>query len=191
MTTTDQSVARNRFIDTFGYPSSGAVTKVKDHLTAYAQEFIKNSPFAVVASSDASGLCDASPKGGKPGFVLVLDEKHLLFPDVAGNKLFQTYQNVESNQHVGLVFMIPGVNDTVRVNGRATILNKEELDRRKVELSLYELDDRSRYLQGMLIEVAEAYPHCPRAFNFSRLWDVDKISANQKDRPVPLRIPGT
>ncbi len=191
MTTTDQSVARNRFIDAFGYPGRGSVTKVKDHLTAYVQEFIKNSPFAVVASSDASGQCDASPKGGKPGFVLVLDDKHLLFPDVAGNKLFQTYQNVESNQHIGLVFMIPGVNDTVRVNGRVTIVDKAELDCRKVELSLYELDDRSKYLQGMLVEVMESYPHCPRAFQFSRLWNVDEISANQKDRPVPLRIPGT
>jgi hypothetical protein len=191
MTTTDQSVARNRFVDAFGYPSGGAVTKLKDHLTGYVQEFIKNAPFAVVASSDASGQCDASPKGGKPGFVLVLDDKHLLFPDVAGNKLFQTYQNVESNPHIGLVFMIPGVNDTVRVNGTVTIMDKAELDRRKVELSLYELDDRSSYLQGMLIEVVEAYPHCPRAFKFSRLWNTEEISANQKDRPVPVRIPGT
>jgi hypothetical protein len=191
MTTTDQGVARNRFVDVFGYPSGGAVTKLKDHPTDYVQEFIKNAPFAVVASSDASGQCDASPKGGKPGFVLVLDDKHLLFPDVAGNKLFQTYQNVESNNHIGLVFMIPGVNDTVRVNGTVTIMDKTELDRRKVELSLYELDDRSNYLQGMLIEVVEAYPHCPRAFKFSRLWNTDEISANQKDRPVPLRIPGT
>ena len=184
MASTGQTVAPNRFADVFGPPTGGAATKVKDRMTAYVQDFIKHSPFAVVASSDDSGHCDASPKGGRPGFVRVLDEKHLLFPDVAGNRLFQTYQNVDSNQHIGLLFFIPGLNDTVRVNGRASIVDKEELDRRNVEVSLYEPDDKSRHLQGMLVEVEEAYHHCPRAFKFSRFWDVEEISANQADRPV-------
>jgi hypothetical protein len=72
-----------------------------------------------------------------------LDEKHLLFPDVAGNKLFQSYQNVYGNPQIGLIFFIPGINDTVRVNGKVAIVEKGELDRRNVELSLYELDDNS------------------------------------------------
>ena len=187
MTIANETVAPNRFADAFGYPKGRAVTKLKDHMTPYVQEFIKHSPFAVMGTSDASGRCDASPKGGKPGFVRVLDEKHLLFPDVAGNKLFQSYQNVNDNPQIGLIFFIPGINDTVRVNGKVAIVGKGELDQRNVELSLYELDDNSKHLQGMIIEVDESYAHCPRALKFSRLWDVETISANQAVRPIPER----
>ncbi len=185
MTITDKTVVSNRFTDAFGNPRGRAAAKVKDHMTPYVQEFIRQSPLAVMGTSDADGHCDASPKGGKPGFVRVLDEKHLLFPDVAGNKLFQSYQNVASNDHVGLIFFVPGINETVRVNGKAVIIDKQELDRRNVELSLYELDENSMHLQGMIIEVEEAYGHCPRAMKFSRLWDVEKIAANKSNRPIP------
>ena len=184
---TSETVNQNRFADAFGYPKGRAVTKVKDYMTPYVQEFIGRSPFVVMASSDASGHCDASPKGGKPGFVRVLDERHLLFPDVAGNKLFQSYQNLDSNPHVALVFFIPGINDTVRVNGKVSFADKDELDRRNVELSLYETDDNARHLQGILIEIEDSYGHCPRALKFSRLWDADEIMANQSERPIPDR----
>lgn len=187
MATTDQSVASNRFTDVFGVPAGRAATKVKPYMTDYVQEFIRHCPFAVMATSDASGQCDASPKGGLPGFVRVLDDKHLLFPDVAGNKLFQSYQNVDNNPQIGLLFLIPGVNDTVRVNGTVTIANKEELERQNIELSLYEYDDNSKHLQGLLIKVTESYGHCPRALTFSRLWDVETIAANQAERPIADR----
>ncbi len=187
MSTASETAERNRFSDAFGYPKDTVVGKLKSYLTRYVQEFVKHSPFVVMATSDAEGNCDASPKGGKPGFVRVLDDKHLLFPDVAGNKLFQSYRNVEANPHVGLLFIIPGMNETVRVNGEVSIIDKEELERRNVDLSLYEYDDNSKHLQGMLIEVKEAYGHWPRAFKFSRLWDVDEIAANQAQRPVPDR----
>lgn len=187
MTTSSETVAKNRFSDTFGYPTGRAATKVKPAMTPYVQEFIRRAPFAVMATSDAAGNCDASPKGGKPGFVRVLDDRRLLFPDVAGNRLFQSYQNMDANPHVGLIFLIPGVNDTVRVNGAVTIANKEELERRNVEVSLYEPDERARHLQGIIIEVEESYGHCPRALTFSRLWNVDEISANQSQRPISDR----
>ena len=177
----------SRFNDEFGVPSDRAVTKLKGHLTPWVQEFVRNAPFAVMATSDAEGHCDSSPKGGKPGFVRVLGERHLLFPDVAGNRLFQSYQNVETNPHVGLIFFIPGINDTVRVNGKATIVTKDDLDRQNVELSLYELDDNSKHLQGMLIEGEEAYSHCPRALKFSKLWDPAEIAKNQEDSPITSR----
>ncbi len=185
--TTSQTVAHNRFTDTFGLPGGRATTKVKNYMTPYVQEFVENAPFAVMATSDSDGHCDASPKGGKPGFVKVLDDRHLLFPDVAGNKLFQSYQNMDGNPHVGFLFMIPGVNDTVRVNGRATIVDKTELDTLEVEVALYEIDDRSHHLQGIIIEVEESYGHCPRAYNFSHLWDAEVILANQATRPIPVR----
>ncbi|MCH7605842.1 MAG: pyridoxamine 5'-phosphate oxidase family protein [Chloroflexi bacterium] len=184
---TTESVKTNRFSDTFGYATGRAATKVVEYMSPYVQEFIKNSPLVIQASTDAEGNCDASPKGGKPGFVKVLDEKHLVFPDVAGNKLFQSYQNFDNNPHVGLLFLIPGVNDVVRVNGQVTIVDQEELERMEVEVALYEIDERSHHLQGIMIEVNEAYTHCPRALKFSAIWDVDKIAANKASRPISER----
>ena len=177
----------NKFNKEFGEPGERAATKVKDYMTDYVQGFITKSPFAVMATSDADGNCDASPKGGKPGFVKILDSGHLLFPDIAGNKLFQSYKNVDGNPSVGLLFMIPGVDDTVRVNGKASIVGKSELEKMDVEVSLYDPDDRSQHLQGLIIKVEEAYGHCPRAFTFSKLWDTETIAGNQSERPIADR----
>lgn len=186
-TISEQAVGDSRFNGDFGAPSERAVKKLKGHLTPWVQEFVRHAPFVVMATADADGRCDASPKGGKPGFVKVLDETRLLLPDVAGNKLFQSYQNLDANPYVGLIFFIPGLNDTVRVNGRASIVGKDELDRQSIELSLYETDDNSRHLQGLLIEVEESYSHCPRALKFSRLWDAEEIGGNRTNSPVSER----
>jgi PPOX class probable FMN-dependent enzyme len=177
----------SRFNDQFGEMSSRAKEKVKGEMSDFVQKFIAASPFAVMATADPEGNCDASPKGGKAGFVKVIDGTRLLFPDVAGNRLFQSYQNMDTNPHIGLLFMIPGVNDTVRINGTISIVDKEELERQKVELELYWTDDNSKHLQGMIIEVAEAYTHCPRALKFSKLWGVDEIQGNMANRPIPDR----
>ena len=184
---TSKTVATNRFMDTFGRPAERAANKVKETMTPFVQEFIQKSPFAVMATSDPHGNCDASPKGGKPGFVKVLDDGHLLLPDVAGNRLFQSYENMDTNPHVGLLFMIPGVNDTVRVNGRISIVEKDEMENLNIEVSLYEIDERSHHLQGILIEVEESYGQCPRAFTFSHLWDREIIAANETERPIADR----
>ena len=178
---------RSRFNDQFGEMSDRARGKVKAEMSDFVQKFIQASPFVVMASADPEGNCDASPKGGKPGFVKVIDGTRLLLPDVAGNRLFQSYQNMDANPHVGLLFMIPGVNDTVRVNGTVSIVDKEELEQQKVELSLYWTDDNARHLQGIIINVEESYGHCPRAYNFAKLWDTDQIAENQENRPIPLR----
>ena len=178
---------RSRFNDQFGEMSERARVKVKGEMSEFVQKFIQASPFVVMASADPDGNCDASPKGGKPGFVKVIDGTRLLLPDVAGNRLFQSYQNMDANPHVGLLFMIPGVNDTVRVNGTVSIVDKEELERQKVELSLYWTDDNAKHLQGIIINVEESYGHCPRAYNFAKLWDTDQIAENQANRPIPLR----
>ena len=185
MATTTQPA--NRFQEQFGVPQGRAAIKVRDTMTPYIQEFISRSPFVVMATGDAQGHCDTSPKGGKPGFVRVLDDRHLLLPDVAGNKLFQSYGNMDGNPHVGLLFMIPGVDETVRVNGAVTIVDKVELERRQIEISLHHPDDNARHLQGILIEVEEAYGHCPRAFKFSQLWNTEQIQAHQAQRPISNR----
>ena len=184
---TSKTAAPNKFTEQFGNPAERAANKVKEAMTSFVQDFIRQSPFAVMATSDPQGNCDASPKGGRPGFVKVLDDTHLLLPDIAGNRLFQSYQNMDSNPHVGLIFMIPGVNDTVRVNGSVSIVDREELQKLDVAVSLYDPDDRSHHLQGVVIEVEESYGHCPRAFSFSKLWDTETIEANQGSRPIADR----
>ena len=170
----------NRFTRQFGLPSERVQKKVRDFLTEEVRAFIAKSPFLVMATSDPEGCCDASPKGGRPGFVAVLDDRHLLIPDVAGNKLFQSYLNVERSPGVGLIFFIPGVDRTVRVNGRATVVSREALAQRSVEMALFNPDDHAELLQGLLVEVREAYGHCPRALKFSDLWNAETIRDNQK-----------
>ena len=146
------------------------------------KDFIRQSPFLVMATSAADGSCDASPKGGKSGFVKILDDSTLLVPDVAGNRLFQSYLNISENPNVGLVFFIPGVRETVRVNGRAKIVSNEELNRLQIDLEVHNPDDNSKVLQGVVIEIEEAYGHCPRALAFSKFWDERPADADKSER---------
>ena len=160
-----------------------AENKVKDFLESYVQAFIKNSPFLVVASSNSQGDCDASPKGGKPGFVKIIDERTFMMPDIGGNNLFQSFENYESNAKIGLVFMIPRMDTTVRVNGRVTIMEKEELLEKIEDPKLYWSDENANFVQATLIEVDEAYFHCPRSFKFANLWNTETIKLNSS-RPM-------
>jgi uncharacterized protein len=157
-----------------------AATKVKDHLEPLVRGFITHAPFAVMASSNAAGDCDASPKGGKPGFVKVLDERTLLIPDVGGNRLFQTYQNFESNPKAGLVFIIPGTEVTARVNGRVEVVDRAGLADMKLSAEVLYTDDNSELVQAVVLKVDEAYLHCPRAFRFADLWNTATIEENAK-----------
>jgi predicted pyridoxine 5'-phosphate oxidase superfamily flavin-nucleotide-binding protein len=157
-------------------------------MAAWIQDFIRRSPFCVLATSNASGDCDASPKGGKPGFVKVLNDKQLFIPDVAGNKLFHGYGNIESNPKAGLIFFIPGHNNTVRVNGRIRVMDRCELA--DVQLEVNNPDEKAEVLQGLLLDVEESYSHCPRALKFSNLWDVDEIAKNIAAPPLPAKEPG-
>ena len=172
----------NKFTRQFGLPKERPATKVKDILQDAHADFVQRSPFFVMATSGASGSCDASPKGGLPGFVKVLDESRLLIPDVAGNRLFQSYLNIDENPHIGLIFFIPGVGETLRVNGRATMVSKEALGRLEVKLEVQNPDDNSKVLQGLIVEVEEVYGHCPRALSFGDIWNEDRIRENRTPR---------
>ncbi len=171
----------------FGEPKERTKGKVKPFMSEWIQDFIQNSPFLVMSTSDGAGNCDASPKGGQPGFVKVLNETQLVLPDVAGNKLFQSYENTESNPHIGLIFMIPGMNVTARVNGRLRVLRKGETDFDRLTLQVFNPDENAQLLQAMLIDVDEAYSHCPRAFAFSKLWDCETIQKNLDTPPIQLK----
>ena len=177
----------NRFTSAFGFPSERAMGKVKETLSEQIKDFIAESPFIVMATSDREGNCDASPKGGRPGFVRVLDDRHLLVPDVAGNKLFQSYVNIDENRHVGLIFFIPGLADLVRVNGCVTMVDREELDRHSVETSMYNPDGNRGVQQGIIVEVEEAFGHCPRALNYSDFWNLEEIQ-QRKATTHPVRM---
>ena len=177
MTTVKPSLD-NPLNEKFGMPAERAVAKVKPELPELVRNFIAESPFIVIATANGAGDCDASPKGGKPGFVKILDDRHLLIPDIAGNKLFQSYLNIMDNPHIGIVFFIPGCADVARVNGKVSILDSDEVKKMQVDADVYNPDDRTMVLQGLLVEVDEAYGHCPRSLNFGEVWDVDQIQRN-------------
>lgn len=172
----------NKAQQQFGEPGEFIKAKVKSSLDSVTQEFIRNAPFAVMATSNANGDCDASPKGGEPGFVKVLDERSLVVPDFSGNKLFQSYENIESNPKAGLIFMIPGCGITVRVNGRVRVLTQAEIRGDSNLAGLFDDRDGMEVQQALLFDIDEAYPHCPRAFGFSKLWDRQIIAKNLKGR---------
>jgi uncharacterized protein len=165
-----------------------AATKVKDYLEPYVRAFIEHSPFAVMASSNANGDCDASPKGGKPGFVKVIDDRTLLIPDIGGNRLFQSFQNFESNPKAGFIFIIPGTDVTARVNGRIRVVEHAELDAMGVQPEVSNGDANSGLIQGILLSIDEAYFHCPRSFQFADLWNTETIEANRKRSLKDLKV---
>ena len=161
----------NRFTKEFGFPKGRSTTKVSETLDERERDFISQSPFLVMATSGLDGSCDASPKGGRPGWVKVIDDRRLLIPDVAGNRLFQSYLNMTDNPHVALVFFIPGVRETVRVNGSVEIVDRSALDALQIELEVFEPGENAKVLQGVVVRVEESHSHCPRALAFSRIWD--------------------
>lgn len=175
----------------FGTPSDRAQVKVHSYMKEWVQSYIQHSPFMVMASSNQAGACDASPKGGKPGFVKVLDNKRLLIPDVAGNKLFQSYENIETNPSLGLVFFIPGLDATVRVNGKVRVLRKDDDEFKTLTLEVFQPDENAKLIQAILFEVDESYSHCPRALGFSKLWNTDVITDNKQQSPIAKWVPGT
>jgi PPOX class probable FMN-dependent enzyme len=157
----------------FGQPSERAVLKCRSSLDEHARAFIAASPFLLLATSNAAGQCDVSPKGDAPGFVLVLDDTHLVVPDRPGNNRIDGMSNVIENPHVGMIFLVPGRGDTLRVNGRAAIVRDREV--------LSRLSARGKEPRVALgVEVEEAYLHCPKAFIRSSLWDPSTWSDPQR-----------
>jgi predicted pyridoxine 5'-phosphate oxidase superfamily flavin-nucleotide-binding protein len=179
----------NRFTQQFGLPIERVATKIQEVLTEAVRDYISLSPFLVMATSSKGGGCDASPKGGKPGFVRILDQNHLLVPDVAGNKLFQSYLNMDENPYVGLLFFIPGRTDMARVNGRIIMVDRDELDRWEVENEMYYSEGNRGVQQGVVVEVEEAYTHCPRALTYSKLWDTGTIADGRATAPSAAASP--
>jgi PPOX class probable FMN-dependent enzyme len=151
----------------YGPPSDRAVKKQLSRLDKHCRAFIARSPFLVIASSDPSGRCDASPKGDAPGFVQVLDDEMLLIPDRLGNNRVDTIGNLLERPSVGLIFFVPGLNETLRINGRARITTDPAL---LEPLAVNGKVPRS----GILVAAEEIYFHCGKALIRSDLWNPEK-----------------
>ena len=149
-----------------GFPAERPLLKERRTIDDHFRAFIAASPFILIATSGADGTCDVSPKGDAPGFVQVLDDTHLAIPDRNGNKRLDGLKNIVSNPHVGLLFVVPGRDETLRVNGRAYITRDPALL-------------AAMPAQGVLprlaigVEVEQAFLHCVKSFRRSRLWAQD------------------
>lgn len=141
-----------------------AVSKCLDRLDVHAKAFIARSPFLCIGTQNAEGRADVSPRGDPCGFVKVLDDRTLLIPDRPGNNRLDTQSNILANPSVGLLFMVPGFDETLRVNGRAVMTRDPDL------LALVEVNDR-RPTVAIVVSIAEVFLHCAKAFRRSKLWD--------------------
>jgi hypothetical protein len=150
-----------------GEPSELARKKQLDHLDAHCRAFIAHAPFLLLGTADATGRCDVSPKGDAPGFVQVLDDHHLVIPDRPGNKRIDGMRNILENPHVGVIFLVPNKEETLRVNGRAAITRDPEL------LARMEVGGK-RPLLAIGVEVEEVFMHCAKAFKRGSLWQPEK-----------------
>ncbi len=150
-----------------GEPSELVRRKIADRLNALTRQFVERSPFLVVATGRPDGGLDVSPRGDPAGFVRILDDRTLLLPDRPGNKLADSLTNLLADDRIALLFLIPGVNDTFRVNGRARIVEDPEL------LEGSAIDGKVPQL-GILVEVEEAYTQCPKALLRSDLWNPER-----------------
>jgi len=150
-----------------GYPAERNVQKVIPIIDEHCRIFIEHSPFMLLASSDASGKLDVSPKGDPPGFVHVLDEKTLAIPDRPGNRRADSLSNMLQNPEVGLLFMIPGKRETLRVSGTARIVRDSWLrERMAVREKFPDL--------AIIVQVETAFMHCAKCLIRSQLWDPDQ-----------------
>ncbi len=146
-----------------GVPTPRVATKVRATLGPVDRQWLAHSPLCLVATSSADGRCDVSPKGDPPGSVLVLDDQTLVVAERPGNRRVDGFLNVLENPHVGLIFLVPGRGDTLRVNGRATLVREAPfLDELVVE--------GHRPALALLVEVEEVFYHCSKAFLRSQLW---------------------
>ncbi|WP_353644053.1 pyridoxamine 5'-phosphate oxidase family protein [Mesorhizobium sp. WSM2239] len=144
-------------------PGDGAVRKELPRLDGHCRSFIAKSPFVLIGSSDGNGNADVTPKGDRPGFVAILDDSTIAIPDRPGNNRLDTLENIIVNPAVGLLFLIPGMNETLRINGHAHITAAAALRERLAV-------DGKLPISVVVVAVKAAYMHCAKAFMRSELW---------------------
>lgn len=157
-----------------------AAIKSQASLDKHAQDFIRRSPFLCVGTQNLDGRADVSPRGDPVGFVQILDQHTLAIPDRPGNNRLDTLANIIANPSVGLLFIIPGFDDTLRVNGQAVLVNDPEI------LKRMSIKDRIPKL-AIVVKVTEAFLHCAKAFRRSHLWNPDHFQ-NRSEMPSLMNI---
>ena len=156
-------------------PTDRVVLKEMDHLDVHCRSFLDRSPFLVLASVGADGRVDASPRGDRPGFVRVADDHTLLIPDRPGNNRLDSLTNLVDRPQAGAIFMIPGVDETLRVNGTIAIHDDDALRQG------FAVEGRMP-TTVLVMRVEQVYLHCAKAFMRSKLWDP---ASWPSERPVP------
>ncbi|MEE8171333.1 MAG: pyridoxamine 5'-phosphate oxidase family protein [Alphaproteobacteria bacterium] len=160
----------------FGEPMDIALKKQLGTLDVHCKDFISRSPFLCLGTSAANGKADVSPRGDPPGFVQILDDNTIFIPDRPGNNRLDSMSNIVENPNVGILFMIPGYEDALRVNGKATIVKDQKiLERCAVNRKIPQL--------GIMVDVKEAYLHCAKALRRSKIWRAD-AQQDRKDMPT-------
>jgi PPOX class probable FMN-dependent enzyme len=145
-------------------PTERVRTKKRSRLDDGLRAVLATSPFVLLATADADGRCDVSPRGGPPGFVKALDDRHVAIPDLNGNNLVDSLRNLVANPHAGLLVVIPGQNETLRIDGPAHLTTDAGvLDRFTDELRRPKL--------AIVVEVASVFTHCAKSFRRGRLWE--------------------
>jgi PPOX class probable FMN-dependent enzyme len=166
--------------DLLGVPAGRAVTKERTRLHAMDREWLATSPFCVIATSDAHGNCDASPKGDPAGhLVYVLDDATVAVPERPGNRRADGYRNVLSNPHAGIISIIPGRNETLRINGRARLLRDAPF--------FADMAVRgSRPIMALVVDIEQIFFHCAKAFMRSQLWRPETWQPDTLPSPAAL-----
>jgi uncharacterized protein len=163
----DRLTTKDEIRKHFGEPSHMSVAKELSRLDRHCRDFISLSPFVVIASSNSRGECDASPRGDAPGFVAIIDDTHLLIPDRKGNNRADSMINMAENPHIGLLFLVPGINESLRVSGKVEITLDQAL--------LTPLQAGGRVpTSAMLVTVEKAFFQCGKAGLRSEIWNPDK-----------------
>lgn len=160
--------------------SGGAVDKVIDELDEHCRRFLAMSPMFVLSTASADGVCDASPKGGAPGFVEMLDGGHVAWADYSGNNRLDSFENIVANPSVAMLCLIPGLDETLRINGTAALHTDPELCERLA------VDGRTAKVV-VVVTVNEAYVHCAKALRRSSLWDTTRWPAEVPDGRAMVR----
>jgi PPOX class probable FMN-dependent enzyme len=177
-----QTMTESELRELYPRPEGAAVQKRWRELDRFMRAFIERSPFLCLGTANAAGIADVSPRGDPPGFVQILDDETLLIPDRPGNNHLDSIENIIVNPNVGLIFFIPGSEETLRVNGRARVVDDPSL------LAAVELNGRAPKV-GIEVSIGEVFLHCPKALKRSRLWDpsrhADRASFPDLGRLIP------
>lgn len=155
-----------------GVPHEYVIKKEISFLDEHCIRFISLSPLFFLATADVRGHCDVSPRGDRPNGIKILNPSQLVIPDRPGNKRADSLTNILSNPHVGLVFVIPGINEVLRINGKATIIKSKEI------VSEMRLNGKPPLL-GIGIDVGACFIHCARALQKSQIWNADTWEKNE------------